>query len=177
MDDGGGVVAAWEAVRLIQKLGLKPRRTIRVVGWTNEENGLRGGNGYRDAHRNEVDKHVLAMESDGGVFKPLGFGFTGSDSAFAIVQQVGKLLERIGSGTITRGGGGADIGPITQLGVPSVGLNVDGARYFWFHHSEADTIDKLEPNDVALCVATMAIMAYVIADLPEPLPRAPAASR
>jgi carboxypeptidase Q len=177
MDDAGGVVAAWEAVRLIHKLGLQPRRTIRVVGWTNEENGLRGGNAYRDAHRDQIEKHVLAMESDAGVFRPSGFGFTGSDEAFAIVQQVGKLLERIGSGTVTRGGGGADIGPIMQLGVPGMGLNVDGTRYFWFHHSEADTLDKLDPHEVALCVATMAVMAYVIADLPEPLPRAPVPTR
>jgi carboxypeptidase Q len=177
MDDGGGVVAAWEAVRLIHKLGLQPRRTIRVVGWTNEENGTRGGNGYRDAHRNQLDKHVLAIESDGGVFKPEGFGFSGTDQAFAIVQQVGTLLERIGAGTITRGGGGADIGPIMQLGVPGMGLNVDGTRYFWFHHSEADTLDKLNPREVALCVAAMAVMAYVIADLPEPLPRATVQSR
>ena len=173
MDDAGGVVAAWEAVRLIHKLGLKPRRTIRVVGWTNEENGLRGGNAYRDAHRNALDKHVAAMESDGGVFKPQGFGFTGSDEAFAIVQQIGKLLEKIGAGQISRGGGGADIGPIMQLGVPGLGLNVDGTRYFHYHHSEADTLDKLDPHEVALCVAAMAVMAYIIADLPEPLPRAP----
>ncbi|HSL71211.1 MAG TPA: M28 family metallopeptidase, partial [Longimicrobiales bacterium] len=159
MDDGGGVVAAWEAVRLIHKLGLKPRRTIRVVGWTNEENGLRGGNAYRDAHQNELNKHVLAIESDAGVFKPTGFGFSGSDDAFAIVQQVGRLLDRIGAGQITRGGGGADIGPIMQQGVPGMGLNVDGTRYFWYHHSEADTIDKLDPHEVALCVATMAVMA------------------
>ena len=177
MDDGGGVVAAWEAVRLINALGLKPRRTIRAVGWTNEENGLRGGNAYRDTHRNALDKHVLAIESDGGVFKPSGFGFTGSDAAFAIVQQIGTLLAKIGAGEITRGGGGADIGPIMQLGVPGMGLNVDGTRYFWYHHSEADTLDKLDPHEVALCVATMAIMAYIVADLPEPLPRAPVAPR
>jgi carboxypeptidase Q len=177
MDDGGGVVAAWEAVRLINALGLKPRRTIRAVGWTNEENGLRGGNAYRDTHSKALDKHVLAIESDGGVFKPAGFGFTGSDAAFAIVQQIGTLLAKIGAGEITRGGGGADIGPIMQLGVPGMGLNVDGTRYFWYHHSEADTLDKLDPHDVALCVATMAIMAYIVADLPEPLPRAPVAPR
>jgi carboxypeptidase Q len=177
MDDGGGVVAAWEAVRLMHKLGLRPRRTVRAIGWTNEENGLRGGNGYRDAHRNELDKHVLAIESDAGVFKPLGFGFTGSDSAFAIMQQVGRLLERIGAGQITRGGGGADIGPIMQHGVPGMGLTVDGTRYFWFHHSEADTLDKLDPHEMALCVAAMAIVAYVVADLPEMLPRTPVAGR
>ena len=141
------------------------------MGWTNEEYGLRGGNGYRDAHRNEVSQHVMAMESDGGVFKPIGFGFTGSDSAFAIVQQVGKLRERIGAGTITRGGGGADIGPLTQLGVPSMGLNVDGTRYFWFHHTDADTPDKLDPAEVQRCVAAMAVMAYIAADIEQGLPR------
>jgi carboxypeptidase Q len=174
MDDGGGSVAAWEAVRLIHDLGLQPRRTIRVVLWTNEENGLRGGNAYAGAHRSELDRHVLAIESDAGVFAPQGFGFTGSDAAFAIMQQVGRLLERIGAGTITRGGGGADIGPIMALGVPGAGLNVDGTRYFWYHHTDADTIDKLDPREVALCTAALAVLAYVIADLPEPLPRAAA---
>ncbi|MGQ0643551.1 MAG: M28 family metallopeptidase [Gemmatimonadaceae bacterium] len=173
MDDAGGVVAAWEAVRLMHKLGLRPRRTIRVVGWTNEENGLRGANGYRDTHRSAVNRHVAAIESDGGVFRPAGFGFTGSDSAFAVVRQIGSLLERIGAGTITRGGGGADIGPIMQLGVPGLGLVVDGTRYFWYHHTEADTVDKLDPNEVALCVAAMAVMAYVLADMEVPLARSP----
>jgi carboxypeptidase Q len=171
MDDAGGVVAAWEAIRLLRELGLRPRRTIRVVGWTNEENGLRGGNGYRDAHRAELDRHALAIESDAGVFRPLGFGFAGSDSAFAVVKQIGTLLEGIGAGNITRGGGGADIGPIMQLGVPGMGLTVDGTRYFWYHHTDADTVDKLDPREVALCVATLAVMAYVVADLPERLPR------
>jgi carboxypeptidase Q len=171
MDDAGGVVVAWEAIRLLKELGLRPRRTIRVVGWTNEENGLRGGNAYRDAHRAELDRHVAAIESDAGVFKPQGFGFTGSDAAYATVQQIGRLLQGIGAGTIQRGGGGADIGPIMALGVPGMGLNVDGTRYFWYHHTDADTVDKLDPHDVALCVATMAVMAYVLADMPERLPR------
>ncbi|HEY0303397.1 MAG TPA: M28 family metallopeptidase [Longimicrobiales bacterium] len=171
MDDAGGCVAAWHAVLLMKKLGLKPRRTVRVVMWTNEENGLRGGNAYRDAHRNELDKHVLAIESDAGVFKPLGYGVTASDSAFAIIKEVGKLLDRIGAGNIQRGGGGADIGPIMALGVPGMGLNVQGDKYFWFHHSEADTVDNLDAHEMNLATATLAIMAYVIADLPQPLPR------
>lgn len=174
MDDAGGVVVAWEAIRLLKELGLRPRRTIRAVGWTNEENGLRGGNAYRDQHRAALEKHVLAMESDAGVFKPLGFGFSGSDSAYTLIRQIAELLKPIGSGEITRGGGGADIGPIMALGVPGLGLNVDGTKYFWYHHTNADTVDKLDPRDVALCVATMAIMAYVVADMPETLPREPA---
>ena len=171
MDDAGGVVAAWEAIRLMKKLGLRPRRTVRVVGWTNEENGLRGGTGYRDAHANELGKHVLAIETDAGVFRPLGYGFTGSDSALAIIRNIAGLLQPIGADSIASGGGGADIGPIMERGVPGMGLNVDGSRYFWFHHSEADTIDKLDPRDMGLSVATLAVMAYVVADLPDPLPR------
>lgn len=171
MDDAAGCVVAWEAVRLIRKLGLTPRRTIRVVLWTNEENGLRGATAYRDAHRDAVDRHVLAIESDNGVFTPSGFGFTGPDSARMRVAEVATLLERIGAGTISAGGGGADIGPLMQLGVPGMSPTVDGSRYFWYHHSDADTIDKLDPRDLGLVTAALAVMAYVVADLPEPLPR------
>lgn len=177
MDDGGGVMVAWEAVRLLQRLGLRARRTIRVVGWTNEENGTRGGLAYRDAHAADLGKHVLAIESDGGVFAPQGFGFTGSDSARAIVRQVGALLKSIHADSIGAAGGGADVGPIMQLGVPGMGLDVDGTRYFYYHHTDSDTMDKLDPREMALCVATMAVMAYVVADLPEPLPRGPVPAR
>jgi carboxypeptidase Q len=169
MDDAGGVVIAWEAIRLMHRLGLRPKRTIRVVGWTNEENGGRGGQAYRDAHRNELDKHILAIESDGGVFRPTGFGFTGSDAARAVIRQLAPLLRPVGADSIGPQGGGADIGPIMQLGVPGMSHNVDGSRYFWYHHTEADNVDKLDPRDVAMNVAAMAIVAYVIAE--EGLPR------
>jgi carboxypeptidase Q len=171
MDDGGGVVVAWEAVRLLTKLGLKPRRTIRVVGWTNEENGGRGGLAYREAHKAELPKHVAAIESDGGTFKFRGFGFAGSDSAYAIVKQIGKLLKPLGADTIFVGGGGSDIAPIMGEGVPGMSHNTDGTRYFWFHHSEADNVDKIDPRELAETVAAMAVMAYVLADLPRALPR------
>jgi carboxypeptidase Q len=170
MDDGGGVVAAWEALRVLQRLGLKPRRTIRVVGWTNEENGSRGGNAYRDAHRAEIEKHQLALESDGGVFKPTGFSFGGTDSATALVQRIASLLDPIGAGKINRGGGGADVTPLMLAGVPGGELEVDGTRYFWFHHSSGDTMDVIDPHEMALCVATMAVMAYVAAEMPESIP-------
>lgn len=171
MDDAGGVVAAWEAVRLMSDLGLRPRRTVRVVAWTAEEVGIFGGQAYAEAPEREGESHILGIESDGGVFSPTGFGFTGSDEAYAMVQAVGKLLEPIGAGTITRGGGGADIGPMMERGMPGMGLSVESARYFWYHHTDADTLDKLDPEEVARCVAAMAVMAYVVADLPEPLPR------
>lgn len=170
MDDAGGCVAAWEAVRLMARLGLRPRRTVRVVLWTNEENGLRGATAYRDAHRDEVPNHVLAIESDAGVFAPTGFGFTGTDAAFETVRGIGALLAPIGAGTVNRGGGGADIGPIMALGVPGMGLEVDGSRYFWYHHTTADTPDKLDPRDVSRSVAAMAVMAWVAAEMPERLP-------
>ncbi len=171
VDDAGGVVAAWEAVRLLHRLGLRPRRTLRVVGWTNEENGLRGGQAYRDTHREALGRHTLAIESDGGIFKFRGFGFSGSDSAYAVVRQVGKLMAPLGADTVFRGGGGADIGPIMALGVPGMAHLVDGTRYFWYHHTEADNVDKIDPRELAENVAAIAIMAYVIADLPGMLPR------
>src|SRR5690606_9963923 len=114
MDDGGGCVAAWEALRLMKALGLRPRRTVRVVLWTNEENGLRGGTAYRDRHADAVDDHVLAIESDAGVFKPEGFGFTGTPQALAVLRDVARLLQPIGAGAISEGGGGADISPLMR---------------------------------------------------------------
>ena len=171
MDAGGGVVIAWEAVRLLHQLGLRPRRTIRVVGWTNEENGGRGGQAYRDAHRAELDRHIAAIESDGGTFKFRGFGFSGSDSGYAVVRQIARLLRPLGADTVFPGGGGADIGPIMALGVPGLSHLVDGTRYFWYHHTDADTVDKIDPRELAENVAAMAVMAYVLADLPQILPR------
>lgn len=174
MDDGGGCIAAWEAVRIMNELGIKPKRTIRVVLWTNEENGLRGANEYHRWVRDDeqsLDNHVLAMESDAGVFDPIGFGFSGSERAFEILTEIGATLSPIESGEVTKGGGGADIGPLMQDGVPGMGLVVDGSRYFWYHHTGADTMDKLDKDDFNECVATMAAFAYAVADIEETLPR------
>lgn len=171
MDDGGGVVAAWEAVHLLRRLGLRAKRTIRVVGWTNEENGLRGGSAYRDSLGDHVSDHVLAIESDGGAFRPRGFDFTGTDSAYAIIREVAKLLAPLQADSIERGGGEADIGPLMERGVPGMGLRTVDDRYFWYHHTQGDTLDKLNPEELGRCVAVMAVMAYVVADLPERLPR------
>jgi carboxypeptidase Q len=171
MDDGGGVVAAWEAVKLIKKLGLEPRRTIRVVGWTNEENGSRGGNGYRDAHRAELDKHVLAMESDNGVFDVRGLGISAGAGGLAMAQDIATLLTPIGANKATDGGTDADTDPLNAAGVPTISPTVDGTRYFWFHHSSGDTMDKLDPREMAENVAFLAVMAFVAADMPGYLPR------
>jgi carboxypeptidase Q len=171
-DDGGGCVVTWEALRIMKKLNLRPRRTVRVVLWTNEENGDRGGLAYRDAHRADLAKHVLMLESDGGVFRPLGFGFSGSDAARQKVKTIATLLRGIAADQIGPSGGGTDIGPSVQEGrVPGMSLDVDGAKYFLIHHTPADTIDKIDPVDMAKCAAAIAVMAYVVADLPQSLER------
>ncbi|CAE7651505.1 Cpq [Symbiodinium sp. KB8] len=174
MDDGGGCVAAWEALRLIKELGLTPKRTIRVVLWTNEENGLAGAEEYKrwvEEDEKSLENHILGMESDAGVFDPIGFGFSGSDAAFEILSEIGTTLKKIDSGEVTKGGGGADIGPLMRAGMPGMGLRVDGEKYFWFHHTDADTIDKLNEQDFNECVATMAVFAFGVADLDDRLPR------
>jgi carboxypeptidase Q len=171
MDDGGGSVAAWEAVRLMKALGLKPKRTVRVVLWTNEENGGRGGLGYRDAHEKDLANHILAMESDNGVFMPRGVRVAGSAGTLAAVKQIAALLRRIGADSAALGGGEADIEPLMDRGVPGLSLDVDGSKYFWYHHTNADMMEAVNPNEMARCVAVMAVMAYVVADMPETLPR------
>jgi carboxypeptidase Q len=170
-DDGGGCIVAWEAARLLKELGLRPRRTIRVVLYTNEENGLGGGNAYRDAHRAELSKHIFAIESDSGVFRPEGLGLaaTAPLQVRSNLLEIAKLLSGIGADGIAPNGGGADIGAITREGVIGASLDVEGSRYFDIHHTPADTFDKINPRDLALCVATMAVMAYTVADLPGPL--------
>ena len=170
-DDGGGCIVAWETIRLLKELGLKPRRTIRAVLYTNEENGTRGGNAYRDAHRAEILKHVLAIESDSGVYRPEGFGLAANAplQVRSNLTEIAKLLSGIDADNIASTGGGADIGPMMREGVPGASLDVDGTHYFDIHHTQADTLDKVNPRELALCVATMAVMAYTVADLPENL--------
>ncbi|MGH9371559.1 MAG: M20/M25/M40 family metallo-hydrolase [Vicinamibacterales bacterium] len=168
-DDGGGCIAAWDALRLMKKLGLRPRRTVRVVLFTNEENGLRGGLDYRDRYREQLPNHVLMLESDEGVSKPTGFGFSGTDQARRTIRAIATLLESIGASTVGESGGGADIGPSVQAAnIPSMSLE-SGGNYFLIHHTPADTVDKIDPTDLAHASAAIAVMAYVVADMPERL--------
>jgi carboxypeptidase Q len=169
LDDGGGCVVTWEALRLMKKLNLRPRRTIRVVLWTNEENGLRGGLAYRDRYRKELENHVLMLESDSGVLRPTGFGFSGGDAARARIKEIASLLRGIQADTIGPGGGGADIGPsVEAAGIPAMSLQVDG-NYFLLHHTPADTVDKIDPADMSRAAAAIAVMTYVVADMPQRL--------
>ena len=163
-DDAGGCIVTWEALRLMKSLGLRPRRTVRVVLFTNEENGLRGGNAYRDQHAAELNNHIALLESDGGVFDPDGFGFTGPDEARATVTAIASLLKDLGASTVAAAGGGADIGPAAEAGkIPMLSHNVKG-DYFLIHHTQADTIARITPKQVSDNAAAIAVMAYVVAD-------------
>lgn len=171
MDDGGCSVAAWEAVRLMKRLGLTPKRTIRVVLWTNEENGGRGGRAYREAHTGELANHDVAMECDNGVFRPIGLRFQGTPAGLAFMKSVGALLDRIGASRVVAGDGEADVGPIIERGVPGLALDVDDTKYFWYHHSWGDMMTMINRDELNRCVAVMAVAAYVLADLDQRVPR------
>jgi len=169
-DDGSGIMAAFEAVALMKKLGLQPKRTIRVVFWVNEENGGAGGRAYRKMLGEDVSKHVAAIEMDEGAEKPVGFGLTAANpAALARVQEIGKLLESIDAGKVTPGGGGADIAPVMMSGVPGLGVLTVGTHYFDWHHTDADSFDKLVLKEFQANVASLAVMSYVLADMPERL--------
>ncbi|MDH3627911.1 MAG: M20/M25/M40 family metallo-hydrolase [Acidobacteriota bacterium] len=182
-DDGAACVAAWQALQIIEDLGLRPRRTLRVVLWTNEENGLRGAKAYREALSDaQLANHVAAIEMDGGNESPVGFGLGlhGVDHkaetpdpeyerALATMEQVVGLLAAIDADRMSRGGGGADISPLTKEGVPGMGLRTVGEHYFDWHHTHADTLDKLDPQNFRKAIALLAVTGYVLADMPERL--------
>ena len=168
-DDGTGIMAALEAAAIVKKLGLHPRRTLRVVFWTNEENGGAGGRAYRAMVDGKIHDYVAAIEMDGGAEKPTGFGVSPGGAVLARAKEIGRLLEPIGADTIREGGGGADIAPLMRDGVPGLGLLTVGQHYFDWHHSPTDTVDKIDPQEFRQCIAAMAVMGYVLADMPERL--------
>jgi hypothetical protein len=165
-DDGAAIMASLQAVALVKKLGLQPRRTLRVAFWVNEENGSRGGQAYRAWVGDQIGNHAAAIEMDGGAETPRGFGAGVDQSSMATLRQIGKLLDSIGAGEITPGGGGEDISPLLRDGVPGLAERAAGTHYFDWHHTEADTLDKVDPGDFRKSVAAMAVMSYVLADMP-----------
>jgi len=167
-DDGTGCVVVMETLRLLRKLGLEPRRTIRAVLFTNEENGLRGATDYAERHAD--DHHVVAIEMDGGGFSPLGFGITAGPGGVEMIEAISKQLEGIGASQVFPRGGGADISPLRKKGVPVMGLVVEPTRYFDYHHSEADTLDKVDRRELDRNVAAMTVMAWSLAELDGTLP-------
>ena len=173
-DDGGACCAVMESLRLLQSLGLRPRRMIRAVLFVNEENGLAGAHSYADRHRDELGDHVAAIEADSGIFRPRGFTSPAAKDERgtrinARLAEVLTLLEPIGAARRKDGGGGADISAMGPAGVPQIGFDVDGRTYFDVHHTEADTLDKVSKADLDLCVAALATTVYVLADMPERL--------
>jgi carboxypeptidase Q len=177
-DDGGGCVIGLEALRLVKQLGLRPRRTLRCVFFTNEENGAKGAAFY-DSTASSREKHVAAIESDGGVERPIGFGVElfrrGTDTtdvartarAAARLREIAPLLSGIGAADITEKGGGADIEPLMKRGVPGIAHRTVMEKYFHWHHTEADMLDKVDPMELRKNVAAMAVLAWVLAEMPE----------
>lgn len=172
-DDGGGCIAVMEAARVIAKLGLRPRRTIRVVLFTNEENGLAGAHSYAARHRDEAANHVAAIEADSGTARVMGFTSPRPKDDDVRLKRVRTAIAEalratpaFGPLELRDGGGGADIGPLQNLGVPVAGLMVEMSRYFDVHHTHADTVDKVSRRDLEDCAALLAVTAWTLADEP-----------
>ncbi len=165
-DDGASIMACLQALALMKKLGLEPRRTIRVAFWVNEENGGRGGEAYREFVGAKIRNQVAAIEMDGGAEAPVGFGAAVDQPSLDILKQIAKLLERVGAGEITGGGGGSDISPLMRDGVPGLAERTVGTHYFDWHHTETDTLDKVNPEEFRRNVAALAVMGYALADMP-----------
>jgi hypothetical protein len=176
-DDGAGCVQMMQALTTLRRLGLTPRRTIRVVLFTNEENGLRGARAYAEAHAAELPRTVLALEADAGGFSPRGFSVELAPElaprvlprVLPRVTQIASLLAPVGPIKVTAGHSGADLIPLIPAGVIGVGLVTEFRHYFDYHHTEADTLDKVDPAQLADGVAAVAVLAYVVADLPDRL--------
>jgi len=173
IDDGAGVAVAMETAQLLQTLHLRPKRTIRVIAWVDEESGGRGRQAYTAAHSAEFANHVAAIESDLGADHPLGFNVKMSAQAMEALKPVQKILESFGANLVkvVPFSPGADISSMSQAGVPALGIMQDGRTYFNYHHTAADTLDKIDPAELRENAAAMAVMGYALACAAQPLPR------
>ncbi|QED37808.1 M20/M25/M40 family metallo-hydrolase [Antarcticibacterium arcticum] len=161
-DDGAGVVQSMEVLRLFKELGLKPKRTIRVVLFMNEENGLRGGNKYAEIAKKNNENHLFALESDAGGFTPRGFSFDATNTQFAQIESWKKLFGPYLIHQFDRGGSGADIGPLKNGTTVLAGLRPDSQRYFDHHHSDNDTFEHINKRELELGAATMTSLIYLV---------------
>ena len=173
LDDACGVGVSMQVPYLLNQLKLKPKRTIRVIAYMNEENGLVGGTTYAREEVGNIAKHFAAIESDLGASHPVGFLFTGKPEALPMLAPISILLREQGAGIsqLQPGGVGADIGPLTQQGVPSFAPYFDTRTYFNYHHTAADTFDKIDPKHLSELGSVMAVLAYGLANLERDLPR------
>jgi carboxypeptidase Q len=172
-DDGAGCAIVMESLATLRRLGLVPRRTIRAVLFTSEEEGAQGGKTYAEAHAKELSRHVAAFETDIGAGTPLGFRIDAAPEAIAEARELVTLLAPLGATLIDPGFSGSDIVAMRPAGVPQLGLFSDPAHYFDVHHSVADTLEKIDPAALGRNVAAMATMAYVVADRPTRWPVSP----
>jgi carboxypeptidase Q len=172
-DDGVGAMAAAGVIEVLKELGLHPRRSIRFIAWTNEENGGRGSKAYFTSVANTLQSQIGAIESDEGAGRSLGVSAAVTPESIAVLEPVMKALGPIGATVLSRHVDelGADIGPLQKGGVPGFAPLVDARHYFDYHHTAADTLDKVDPESMRTQVATMAVLAYFLADMPQPLPR------
>jgi carboxypeptidase Q len=173
IDDGAGVVVAMEAAEILQKLQLHPKRTLRVIAWMDEETGGTGRQQYTKDHSGEFANHVAAIESDSGAAHPLGFEVRMPAHAVDLLRPAVDELESIGSTVLetVSSAPGADITDMSEAGVPTLGLRQDGRTYFHYHHTAADTLDKVVPSELRENAAAMAVMGYALASMKDPLPR------
>jgi len=172
IDDGAGVVVSMEVANLIQKLHLKPKRTIRVIAWMNEENGLAGSKQYAKDQEKEWMNHFAAMETDGGADHPLGINIKAKPEVKKTFAPVAAILQGSGAGMLNLVEHcGADIGPMEKAGVPAFSAIQDSRFYFNYHHTAADTLDKIVPKELAENSAVVAVAAYALANMEQPLPR------
>lgn len=173
IDDAAGVVVAMEAAEILQKLHLRPRRTLRVIAWMDEENGGAGSRAYTNDHSNEFSNHVAAIESDAGAAHPLGFDVKMTAHAAELLRPAVAILQSFGGNAVTPSSysPGADISAMSEAGVPTLGILQDGRTYFHYHHSAADTLDKIVPEELRENAAAMAVMGYALASMKDPLPR------
>ncbi|KAJ2950646.1 hypothetical protein O0L34_g8902 [Tuta absoluta] len=172
MDDGGGLMASWAVPVVLKRLNLRPKRTIRSIFWTAEELGLIGAYAYEEKHRNESDNINFIIEADEGTFTPLGLYVGGNQKAKCIVAEVLKLFEFMNASTlIEQSSPGSDISVITGKGIPGASLYNDNDKYFWFHHTEGDTMNVEDPDTLDLVTAFWTAVAYVIADISSDIPR------
>jgi len=173
IDDGAGVVAAMQVAQSIKQLGLRPKRTIRVIAWMNEENGSMGGRTYAEDHKSELANHVAAIESDLGAGHPIGFSGHVSAKAIELLRPIAAVLQASGASVVrqSQNSEGADVFPLDSAGVPTLAPIQDNRFYFNYHHTAADTLDKVVPRELAENAALLTVLAYAIANLPEQLPR------
>jgi len=172
IDDGAGVAVSMEAANLVQKLHLRPKRTIRVIAWMNEENGLAGSKQYAKDHEKEISNHFGAMEIDGGAGHPLGLNMKAKLEVKAMLEPVAAILQQSGAGILNFVEHcGADIEPLEKAGVPAFSPIQDSRVYFNYHHTSADTLDKIVPKELAENSAVVAVAAYALANMKQPLPR------